>query len=95
MRVIISISYLISIGEESLDDGESLVVDGLVLVGLQCFYPVQAAALLHHHGHLVSLPELLGRGQDVAHPVQHHVDNLVILGSQQVAEWLENSLRQF
>ena len=86
--------YLVISREEVLNDRESLVVDGLILVGLQSLDPVQPSTLLHHHGHLVHLPELLGGGEDVGEPVQDHTHGLVVLGGQEVTERLQNSLQQ-
>ena len=63
-------------------------------MSLESLDPVQPAALLHHHGHLVHLAELLGGGEDVGEPVQDHTHGLVVLGGQQVTERLQNSLQQ-
>ena len=63
-------------------------------MSLKSLDPVQPTALLHHHGHLVHLPELLGGGEDVGEPVQHHAHGLVVLGSQEVTERLQNSLEE-
>ena len=79
--------------EERLDDIQRLLVDVLVLVGLERLHPFQTTALLHNQGHLLSLPELLGSGEDVGHPIQHHDENIFILDSQEVAEWFQNSLK--
>ena len=94
MTTISANTHLIIPSEETLDDLQSLVVNGLVLVRLESLDPVKTPALLHHHGDLVHLPELLGGGEDVGDAVQHHADNLVVLGSQQVTERLEDSLHQ-
>ena len=41
---------------------------------------------------LVDLAELVGCGEDVGEAVEDHVDRLVVLGGQEVAERLEDAL---
>ena len=78
--------------EEGLNNLQCLEVDLLVLVGLERLHPVEAAALLHHHRHLVSLSELLGSSEDVGDTIKNNSDSLVILGSKEVTERLQDSL---
>ena len=71
---------------------QCLEVDLLVFVGLERLHPVEAATLLHHHGHLVRLSELLGGSEDVGDTIKYNSYSLVILGSKEVTERLQDSL---
>merc|ERR1719191_2079408 len=71
--------HLISFGEESFNNLQRLLVNLLVLMRLKIFNFVQAAPLLHHRGHLVSLAKLVRRCEDVGKSIHHHADSLVVL----------------
>ena len=70
------------------------MVDLLVLVGLERLHPVEAAALLHHHRHLVGLSEFFSGGEDVRDTIEYNSNGLVILGREEVTERLQDSLQE-
>ena len=76
--------------EESVDDSEGLLVDGLVLVVLEVLDLVQPVALLDHVADLLSLADLVRGAEDVVDAVEDDGDGLVVSGGEEVAERLED-----